>query len=119
MTTERKLLILLCEYVVLVIASLTVPKFAAQGQEGLAAAGTAAFWFLIIAFFALILSVLALVTVLKAWKHLSVRYRITGMGPVVFSIVALLSVFLLIRHEISKEQQVPPAPATLPKSPSS
>jgi len=114
MTTERKLTILFLEYVVMVIASLTVPKVAAQGQQGLAAAGTAAFWFLIIAFFALFLSVFALVTAIRAWKGLTVRYRIFGVLPIVISVSALSSLALFMHYETSRESDQAPGPMTKP-----
>jgi len=114
MTTERKLTILVLEYLGLVVAALTVPKVAAQGQQGLAAAGTAAFWFLIIAFFACILSVFALVTALRAWKGLAVRYRIIGIAPGIFSLLAILSLILFLRYETSKESDPMPGTVTKP-----
>jgi len=96
------------------MAALLVPKFLARGQEGLAAAGTAAFWFLIIAFMAFILSMMALVTAIRAWKHLSVRYRIIGIAPGIFSVVAISSLILFLRHETSKESDSAPVPVTKP-----
>lgn len=119
MKTERKLLLLSCGYLGTVVVALTVPRIAARGQEGLAAAGTAAFWFLLIALLALILSTMALVTVIRAWKRLSVRSRVTGTAPSVLSAAAILSLTLYIRHEASRESDPPPGPATAPASNSS
>jgi len=66
MTIEQKLIFLSLGYLGVAVAALTVPRLLAQSQQGLAAAGTSAFWFLIIAFIASLVSVIALGTAIRA-----------------------------------------------------
>lgn len=110
---ERKWLLVVCGvYAVLAAAAATVPRIAAQGQDGLAAAATAAVCFLLLGGLALLTSVVALVMTARAWKRLTAGLRAAGLSPAILSVVGVL-VFVAVLA--NRSDDAPTSPPMLPK----
>jgi peptidoglycan/LPS O-acetylase OafA/YrhL len=116
LSPQREIVRAFVAYLLFVGAALIVPRVAAKGQEGLAAAGTAAFWFLIISFFALSVSIISFVMTLRRRKKVSRSYRIMGFAPLAFTVIAILSLTLVFMTQKEEPSSPGPVRKTVPAS---
>ncbi|WFB37564.1 hypothetical protein P3T73_07295 [Kiritimatiellota bacterium B12222] len=110
MNVNKRIYISLGAYVLLVIAAVTVPRFAAHGQDGLAEVAVAVVWFLLLGFLAVLTSLVSLVTVARAWKRLSPQHRGAGLAPAILSAVAILSLIVFLNHKGSEAAAIDTRP---------
>ncbi|MDA0991120.1 MAG: hypothetical protein O3A51_10260 [Verrucomicrobia bacterium] len=116
MDATYKLRLALCVYGGFVLATITVPRLAAKGHDGLAAAGIAAGWMLLLGAAAAVVALVALVLTLRAWKSLSILTRAIGLVPAGLTAVMILALALIVNHETRADAAVPmtPKPVTAP-----
>lgn len=108
-TNEGKWILVMCgAYTVLAGASAILPRFAANGQDGLAGAATAAMSFLLLAVLALVTGVVALVMTVRAWNRLSVGMRVAGLSPAVLSVVGTLAIMAALERSREQAPESPP-----------
>lgn len=110
MTTEKRLLTASLVYVLLAIAALILPRIAARGHDGLAAAGVAGAWFLLLGGVALIVSIVALAMTLRKWRQLSAKLRVAGLVPALVSAVAVFVLMVVVGKTDDPGAGLPVAP---------
>lgn len=94
---ERRIYITSGSAIVLAMAALVMPRLAAQGDEGMAAAATAAITFLLlIGVSAVVSAVLAAITWARR-NDLSRAARIAGIAPLIIILITMIGVWLLVR----------------------
>ena len=107
------LLVVCATYAVLAAAAATVPHIAPHGKEGLAAAATAAVWFLLLGTLALATSIVAMVMTVRAWRRFSVRLRAAGLAPAILSVVGLLALVAALGRSRDETPASPMSPTTV------
>ncbi len=99
------------------VAALVLPKHAAGGGRGLAAAGTAAITFLGCAFLAFLASVYAFVSALRLRRSLSSVTFYCGLVPMLLFLIGII--WFVLQFVVFKPQpknELPPGPITRPVS---
>jgi hypothetical protein len=95
---ENTIYRLMTVYVLLSIGLFLLPRIAARGMDGLAAAGTAGVTAILVATVMTLTSLVGLGLTMRWWITLSPRVRAIGILPMVITTVMLIYVAILLKN---------------------